>query len=253
MFSIAMGMVVVVAPLQLVIGHAHGVNTLEHQPAKVMAMEGHYDSYPYGAPLYLFGLPDDDAQEIRHAIGIPKLGSLVLKGDLDAPVAGLDTVDDDAQPPVAIVFWAFRVMVGLGLLMIGLGAWALLARWRGRLHDDRNLHRAALAMGPSGLVAVTAGWVTTEVGRQPYTVYNVLRTADSVSPVSADAVGTSLMAFVVVYFAVFGVGILYLLRLMGRPPTPQERDADVEPAIRTAGITPAQQERAKGAARQPGE
>ncbi len=254
MFSMAMGMVAVVAPLQLVVGHAHGINTLEHQPAKVMAMEGHYDSYPDGAPLYLFGLPDQEAQELRAAIGIPRLGSLVLKGDLSAPVAGLDSVADDEQPPVAIVFWSFRIMVGLGVLMIGLGAWSFRERWRGRLYRAPWLHRAALAMGPSGLIAVTAGWVTTEVGRQPYTVYGVLRTADSVSPVSADAVGASLVAFALVYFIVFGAGIVYLLRLMNRPPDPQERDADTEAAIRTAGLTPAQQQRAKGTpAAQPGE
>jgi cytochrome d ubiquinol oxidase subunit I len=242
MFAMAMGMVALLAPLQLVLGHEHGKNTLEHQPPKVMAMEGHYESYPDGAPLYLFGIPDDAAQTLRYAVGIPKLGSLVLKGDLTAPVAGLDTVADENQPPTAIVFFSFRIMVGLGLLMIGLGGWAVVAWWRGRLLRSRWLHRAALAMGPSGLVAVTAGWVTTEVGRQPFTVYDVLRTSDSVSPVAAESVATSLAAFAVVYFFVFGVGILYLLRLMNRPPEPQETDVDAEPAIRTAGITPAQQE-----------
>ena len=242
MFAMAMGMVALLAPLQLVLGHEHGKNTLEHQPPKVMAMEGHYQSYPDGAPLYLFGIPDDAAQTLRYAVGIPKLGSLVLKGDPSAPVVGFDTVADENQPPTAIVFFSFRIMVGLGLLMIGLGFWALVAWWRGRLLTSRPLHRAALAMGPSGLVAVTAGWVTTEVGRQPFTVYDVLRTGDSVSPVAAESVATSLAAFAVVYFFVFGVGILYLLRLMNRPPERQEADVDAEPAIRTAGITPAQQE-----------
>ncbi|MCA3255445.1 MAG: cytochrome ubiquinol oxidase subunit I, partial [Alphaproteobacteria bacterium] len=169
MFSMAMWMAALVAPLQILAGDMHGLNTLEHQPAKVMAMEGHYDSHPDGAPLILFGIPDDEARRIDHAVAIPKASSLILKHDPDAPLAGLDSVPDDREPPVAIVFWSFRVMVGVGFLMLGLGLWSLLARARGRLYDWPWLHRAAVAMGPSGFVAVIAGWVTTEVGRQPYT------------------------------------------------------------------------------------
>jgi cytochrome d ubiquinol oxidase subunit I len=124
--------------------------------------------------------------------------------------------------------------------MLGLGAWSLLARWRGKLHDWSLLHRAAVVMGPSGFVAVIAGWVTTEVGRQPFTVYGLLRTADSVSPLAAPAVGASLLAFVIVYFAVFGTGTWYILRLMAASPHPgEEGPAEDERApLRTAGITP---------------
>lgn len=171
MFSMAMWMLIVVTPLQIVAGDFHGLNTLEHQPAKVMAMEGHYDSHPDGAPLILFGIPNPEEKRIDYAVQIPKLSSLILKHDLNAPLAGLDTIPEEDQPPVAIVFWSFRVMIALGFAMLGLGAWAMMQRMRGRLYDTTWLHRAALAMGPAGFVAVLAGWVTTEVGRQPFTVY----------------------------------------------------------------------------------
>ena len=150
MFSMAMWMAVIVAPAQIVFGDLHGINTLEHQPAKVMAMEGHYESHPEGAPLYLFGIPNAEEQRLDHAVGIPGLSSLILKHDPDAPLAGLDTVPDDEQPPVAIVFWAFRIMVAIGFLMLGLGLWSLWARWKGRLFASPWLHRAAVAMGALG-------------------------------------------------------------------------------------------------------
>jgi cytochrome d ubiquinol oxidase subunit I len=138
---------------------------------------------------------------------------------------------------VAIVFYAFRVMVGMGMLMLGLGLWSLYARWRGRLYDSPTLHRAAVAMGPSGFVAVIAGWITTEVGRQPYTVYGHMLTADSLSPVGGAAVLVSLVAFVVVYTAVFGAGTAYILKLVAKGARPHESDPSSAP-IRTAGITP---------------
>jgi cytochrome d ubiquinol oxidase subunit I len=243
MFSMAMWMAALVAPIQIVIGDQHGLNTLEHQPAKILALEGDYLSHADGAPLYLFGWPNDRTQHLDYAVGIPKLGSLILKHDPDAPLAGLDTISDDEQPPAAIVFWSFRLMVGLGLLMFALGLLSLWARWRGALYSSRFLQRFALAMSPMGFVAIIAGWVTTEVGRQPYLVYGLLRTSQSMSPVGASAVATSLLAFVVIYFAVFGVGIWYILRLMNAPPHPHEATLakDEWAPIRTAGITPAAQ------------
>jgi cytochrome d ubiquinol oxidase subunit I len=240
MFSMAMWMAALVAPLQIFAGDQHGLNTLEHQPVKVMAMEGHYESHPDGAPLILFGWPDSEAAEVHGAIELPHMGSLILKHDPNAPLAGLDTIPRETWPPVAIVFWSFRVMVGIGFLMFGLGLWSLWARWRGTLHDSRVLHRAAIAMGPAGFVAVIAGWITTEVGRQPYTIYGLLTTTDSVSPLAAPAVASSLVAFAIVYFAVFGAGFFYLLRLMGRPPHPGEPVADHHLPQRAAGITPVQ-------------
>jgi cytochrome d ubiquinol oxidase subunit I len=217
-FSMAMWMLALVAPLQIFAGDQHGLNTLAHQPVKIMAMEGQYQSHPEGAPLILFGIPNAAEKRIDWAVEIPKLGSLLLKHDPDAPMAGLDTVDDADEPPVWIVFFSFRIMVGLGVLMLGLGLWGLWARARGRLYERGLLHRLALAMGPAGFVAVLAGWITTEVGRQPFTVYGLMRTSESLSPVAAPAVAASLAAFVVVYFFVFGAGIFYLLRLMSEAP-----------------------------------
>ncbi|MGB5557112.1 MAG: cytochrome ubiquinol oxidase subunit I [Paracoccaceae bacterium] len=240
MFSMAMWMAALVTPIQIGAGDLHGLNTLEHQPVKVMAMEGHYQSHPDGAPLILFGLPNAEQKRIDYAIQIPKLSSLILKHDLNAPLAGLDTIPDQDEPPVAIVFWSFRIMVALGFAMLGLGLWSLWARWRGTLYDAPWLHRAALMMGPAGFVAVLAGWITTEVGRQPFTVYGLLRTADSLAPVAAPAVGASLLAFIVVYFFVFGAGTFYILRLMSKPPETVQRE-DHDGPTRAAGITPIQQ------------
>lgn len=245
MFSMATWMAALVAPVQILAGDQHGLNTLEHQPAKVMAMEGHFQSHPHGAPLYLFGIPNDREQRLDYAIGIPKLSSLILKHDLDAPLAGLDTVPRDQQPPVIVVFWSFRIMVGIGFAMLGLGLWSLLARARKRLYDWPMLHRAALIMGPSGFVAVIAGWVTTEVGRQPYTVYGLLTTADSVSPLAAPAIASSLLAFVLVYFAVFGIGTWYILKLMAGQPHAGEKGVKrtERGPVRTAGIMPGPSQR----------
>ncbi len=237
MFSMAMWMAAIVAPLQIVLGDMHGLNTLEHQPTKVMAMEGHYQSHPEGAPLILFGIPNSAEGRVDYAVEIPKLSSLILKHDLNAPMQGLDTVPAADHPPVGIVFWSFRIMVGLGFLMAGLGMLSLWARAKGRLYEWKWLHRFALVMGPSGLIAVLAGWITTEVGRQPWTIQGLMRTAESASPLAAPAVAASLVAFVVVYFAVFGAGVLYILKLMAKPPMVHESALPNMPAM-AAGTTP---------------
>ena len=238
MFAMAMGMLVVVAPLQVLVGDVHGLNTLEHQPAKVMAMEGHFTSHPDGAPLILFGLPDQARATVDASIEIPKLSSLILKHGLNEPLAGLDTIPREDWPPVPVVFWSFRVMVGLGTLMVLLGLWALTQRLRDKLFETPWLHRSAVAMAPMGFVAVIAGWITTEVGRQPFTVYGLLRTTESVAPLAAPAVAASLAAFALVYFTVFGAGVFYILRLMSKPPRSGEAELSDHP-IHAAGITPA--------------
>ncbi|BAM86648.1 cytochrome bd ubiquinol oxidase, subunit I, CydA, QxtA [Bradyrhizobium oligotrophicum S58] len=239
MFSMAMWMAALVAPLQILAGDQHGLNTLEHQPVKIMAMEGHFESHKDGAPLYLFGWPDQAEGKLKWALGIPKFGSLILKHQIDAPMAGLDTIPRKDWPPVPITFWSFRIMVGLGMLMLALGLFSLWERWRGRLYINRGLHRFAIAMGPAGFIAVMAGWITTETGRQPFTVYGLLRTADSVSPLAAPAVGASLLAFIIVYFIIFAAGVLYILRLMAEPPHAGEPGPSSAQPVRTAGITPA--------------
>lgn len=245
MFSMAMWMAALVAPLQILAGHEHGANTLEHQPAKIAAIEGHYQSYAGEAPLILFGLPDDAAQVMRYKLEVPRIGSFILKNDMAAPIDGLDKVAPENRAPVRIVFWAFRVMVGIGMVVLAMGLWSLWARWRGNLFDNPWLHRLALLMAPSGFVAVIAGWVTTEVGRQPFTVFGLLRTADSAAPLAAPAVAASLVAFVIVYFFVFGVGTWFILKLMGHEPVPGEqgpmRGPGTQDVTRTAGITPAPQ------------
>lgn len=238
MFPLAMAMVGVVAPLQVIAGDFHGLNTLEHQPAKIAAMEGHFETRA-GAPFILFGLPDMERETTRYAVEIPHLGSLILTHDWHGEIKGLKAWPRDERPNAAIVFWSFRIMVLLGLLMAALGLWGLVQRWRRRLYDDRALLRTAWLLGPSGFVALLAGWITTEVGRQPYTVYGLLRTADSVSPVGAPLVGGSLVAYFVVYFAIFAAGGYYILRLMRHPPSTREKDLRPGLPLRAAGITPA--------------
>jgi len=238
MFSMAMWMAALVAPVQIFAGDSQGLNTQEYQPAKVMAMEGHFNSYAAGAPLVLVGIPDEEHRRMSYSLEIPKLSSLILAHDLNAPLAGLDTIPHRDWPPVAIIFWSFRLMVGLGLAMLGLGLFSLLARLRGKLFEWPSLHRFALVMGPAGFIAVIAGWVTTEVGRQPFTIYHALRTADSVSPVASPAVTGSLIAFIIVYFAAFASGAIYILKLMAKPPSTHETVPGTAP-VRTAGITPA--------------
>lgn len=238
MFSMAMWMALAVTPLQIVAGDAHGLNTLEHQPAKIAAMEGHFEGFPQGgAPLILFGLPDDQAEVTRWKVEIPSLGSLILTHSLDAPLKGLKDFPPEDRPKSALIFWTFRIMVAVGFAMLGIGLWAAWARFRKRLYTARWLHLAAVAMAPSGFLAVLCGWITTEVGRQPFTVYGLLRTADSASSLQAGAVGASLVAFVLVYFVVFGVGTLYVLRLMSLRPRDRIETEEIGPT-RTAAPGP---------------
>ncbi len=238
MFSMAMWMATFVAPVQILAGDQHGLNTLKHQPAKVAAMEGHFEAEITGAPLILFGWPDNAAGETRYAVSIPKLGSLILKHDLNGTLRGLKSWPREDWPHVWVVFWAFRLMVGLGLLMFATGLVSAWLRWRHRLYDTPLFARWCLLMGPTGLVAILAGWFVTEVGRQPYTVYGLLRTADSASPIAAPGVAGSLAAFVAVYLIVFGTGIWYLLRLIRSNPE-SVRMQELE-ASHLAGTAPVQ-------------
>lgn len=238
MFSMAMWMAAIVAPIQVIAGDLHGLNTLLHQPAKIAAMEGHWETKS-GQPLILFGMPDMEAETTRYAIEVPKLGSWILTHDWDGTVKGLKAWPREERPNASIIFWTFRIMVGIGMLMVLIGLWSLIQRFRSKLTDSALLLRASVLMGPSGFVAVVAGWFTTEIGRQPYAVYGLLRTADAVSPIAAPAVATSLVAFIVVYFLVFGAGTVYLLRMMAKPPEPHEPDIPKGQPTRAAGITPA--------------
>ncbi len=239
MFSMAMWMAALVAPLQIAMGDTQGLNTLKYQPMKIAAMEGDWTpSGKDGAPLILFGLPDMAKQRTDYKIEIPHASSLILTHSWDGRVPGLKEVPAADRPYAPAIFWTFRAMVGLGFLMLGLGLFSLYARWRGTLFTNRWLHRAALVMAPSGLVAMLCGWVTTEMGRQPYTVYGQLRTIDSMSPIALPGIATSLAVFAVVYFVVFGAGVMIILRLMSRPPVPGEAGPQTGQPTRTAGIHP---------------
>lgn len=221
MLGMAMIMAVLVAPMQLLIGDLHGLNTLKHQPVKVAAMEGLWETQR-GAPLKLFGWPDPEAETTRYSLDIPKLSSLILTHDLDGEVRGLKDWPKNERPPAAAVFWAFRCMVGLGLLMILTGVFALVLYLRKRLFDTRSFQIGCIALTPAGFIAVLAGWFVTEIGRQPYVVYGVLRTAEAASPVSGSPIAISLAAFVLTYAVVFGAGSYYILRLIGKGPPSEE-------------------------------
>lgn len=217
MMRMGVGMVAVLAPLQLFIGDAHGLNTAQHQPAKVAAMEAHWDgSKP--ADLILFAWPDDKAETNHFEIAIPNLASFIITHQMDGLFKGLKDFAPHDRPPVKPVFFAFRVMVGLGLLMIAGGLLGALLWWRGKLFDTRWYLTAVSYSWPAGFVAILAGWWVTETGRQPWLVHGILRTADAASPVSGGAVLTTLILFVAVYSVVFSMGIYYINRLIEKGP-----------------------------------
>jgi len=219
MFSMAMWMILVTAPIQILAGDQHGRNTLEYQPAKIAALEGHWSNKPgESVPLTLFGWPDMAEQKTLDAVDIPHLGSLILTHSWNGQIPGLNDFPAGDRPDSTIIFWTFRLMVGLGMLMLLLGLGGTWLRWRGQLYQNRLFLRFALAMGPAGIVAILAGWMTTEIGRQPWVVYGVMRTADAVAHHSAIAMSVSLAVFVLVYCAVFGTGISYLLKLVAVGP-----------------------------------
>ena len=223
MLSMALWMLLAVAPLQALVGDAHGLNTLKHQPAKIAAIEGHWQNHPgEGVPMILFGWPDMQAETTHWKLEIPRAGSLLLTHSWDGEIPALKGFAPEDRPNSTIVFWTFRVMVGLGFLMIALALLGLWLRRQGRIYRSRLFLRFALLMAPSGLVALLAGWYTTEIGRQPWIIHGLMRTADAVSAHSATQLGISLALFVVVYFAVFGAGTGYMLRLIGKGPATGE-------------------------------
>lgn len=219
MLSMAAWMALIVAPIQAVVGDAHGLNTLEHQPAKIAAIEGHWENIPgEPSPLILAGWPDMKAEKTRYAIEIPVLGSLILTHSLDKQIPALKSFPPEDRPNSTVIFWTFRLMVSMGMLMILAGLLSLWLRRGQKLYTSRPFLAFWLCMGPSGLIALLAGWVTTEMGRQPWVVYGLLRTVDAVSPLTVSQVSISLVLFVLVYFALFGAGIAYMLKLVHKGP-----------------------------------
>jgi cytochrome d ubiquinol oxidase subunit I len=176
-----------------------------------------------GASLILFAWPDQERETNRYEVSVPKLGSLILTHEIDGEVAGLKSVGPELRPPVAPVFFAFRVMVGLGVLMLTLVVWSAVQWRRGRLFESKLVLRAWMLMTPAGFFAVLAGWYTTEIGRQPYVVYGLLRTSQAATAIDAGSVLTSLIVFATVYLFVFIAGTYYLLKLLRRGPVPVEQ------------------------------
>jgi cytochrome bd ubiquinol oxidase subunit I len=217
MLRMAVGMILVSAPLQLVIGDQHGLNTLEHQPVKVAAMEGHWRESDPG-DLVLFAWPDEATETNRFEIAVPKLGALILTHDLDGTYPGLADFPREDRPPIANVFFAFRLMVGIGFLLIAAGVVGALLWWRGKLFDSRWFLLPASWSWPLGFVAILAGWIVTEQGRQPWVVYGLMRTADGVSPVPAASIAGTLALFVFIYGIVFAMGLYYINRLIVAGP-----------------------------------
>ena len=218
MLTTTLALLAVLVPLQVLLGDMHGLNTLKYQPAKLAAIEAHWNRETR-ASLALFAIPDQQAETNHAVIEVPLLGSLILTHDINGVVPGLKDFPAQDRAPVIVPFFAFRIMVGLGLVMLGLVVlgWAL--RFAGRLFNSDWFLRILIWSGPIGFLAVLAGWTTTEVGRQPWTVYGLLRTGDSVTPslTGADVV-ISLLGYGLVYLIVYPAGIWFMARAIQRGP-----------------------------------
>jgi cytochrome d ubiquinol oxidase subunit I len=216
MITMGVALASVLVPAQALIGDAHGRNTLEYEPQKLAAIEGIWETRA-GQPAVLFGLPDAKAETNHAELAIPKLASLYLTHDPNGTVKGLKDFPKADRPPVVPVFFGFRFMVGMWAIMLALTAWAWWLAWRRRLFATRAYLRAATWAIPVGYLAVLAGWTTTEVGRQPFVVYGLLRTADAVTPTlsGGDVLG-SLLLYIAVYLVIFGGGLFYLVRVVRR-------------------------------------
>lgn len=217
MLTMAVFFAAIFAPIQIFIGDLHGLNTLKHQPVKVAAMEGIWETET-GAALRLFGWPDEETETTKYSIEIPKAASLILTHKADGEIKGLKEWAKEDRPPVAIVFWSFRVMVGIGMLMLLTGFVGVYLYWRKRLYTSRPFQYLAMFMTPMGFLAVLSGWFVTEVGRQPWVAYGIIRTSEGVSPVLGEYVALSLMIFIISYIFIFGMGTYYILKLIGKGP-----------------------------------
>jgi cytochrome d ubiquinol oxidase subunit I len=219
MLSMTLWLLTFLVPLQFLLGDAHGLNTLKYQPAKLAAIEAIWETHGR-VSLNLFAIPDEKAETDHDVIAIPDLGSLILTHDLNGVVHGLKDFPADQRPsPIIVPFFGFRIMVGIAVLMLAMVVTSLWLRWKGELfHTDWFLWCCTLA-SPLGFIAVTAGWATTEVGRQPWTVYGLLRTRDSVSPsLTGLDVGISLIGYSLVYLVMFSAGFALMVKLVRRGP-----------------------------------
>jgi cytochrome d ubiquinol oxidase subunit I len=239
MIRMGLGMVAVLAPLQLFIGDQHGLNTAKYQPVKLAAMEAHWDgSKP--AELVLFAWPDAKAETNHFEVGIPHLGSLIITHNPDGLFKGLKDFKPDERPALLPIFFAFRAMVGIGLLLIAIGLTGAYLWWRGKLFEATWYLKPLTYAWPLGFIAIISGWWVTETGRQPYLVYGILKTVDAVSPVSFGAVLTTLILFVLIYTSVFSMGILYINRLIEKGPQGEAIAASGDPSLGAHPLTAAQ-------------
>ena len=214
MIRMALNLLIILVPLQIVLGDLHGLNTHEYQPAKLAAIEGLYET-EQPAALTLFGIPDDKAGVLHYALQVPRLGSLILTHEWNGRVQGLNDFPPDQRPPVWPVFFGFRIMVGIGFVMLGTVILGWMLRLQDRLFESDWFLALCQLVSPLGFIAVLAGWITTEVGRQPWTIYGLLRTADSVSPsLTGGDVLASLLLYMAVYLLMFPTGIIFMMGLV---------------------------------------
>jgi len=203
-------------PAQFMIGHEHGINTMEYQPAKVAAMEANW-SHEKNAPLILFGLPNQNEGRVDYSVSIPGGASWILTGSSEGSIPNLNSFPRERIPPVMPLFLCFRIMVGIGCCMIALGLISAVQFFRKKIFTDKIVLLTWVAMIPSGLIAILAGWFVTEIGRQPWSVYNIMLTAKSVSPaISGPQVALSLLSFVLMYSFVFSCGIYYIYKIISK-------------------------------------
>lgn len=217
MLDMCMIVAAILAPLQFMVGHEHGENTLEHQPTKIAAMEGHFERGTH-RPLYLFGWPNNETETLDYAVGIPGLSSLIITGSPSGELPGLKDVPPTDRPPLPLVFWSFRFMIMIGVLMVFTSFLGVYYHFKRSLEKASLYHYLCMLMGPSGILAVLAGWFVTEVGRQPYTVYGIMRTSESFSSIAPAHLSASLLLFILVYSFVFGAGIYYIFKLIRKGP-----------------------------------
>lgn len=224
--SMTLWLLLFIAPAQVVMGDIHGLNTLEHQPMKVAAMEGNWETSS-GVPLLLFAIPDQENQTNHFEVGIPKLASLILKHDWDGEVPGLNEVPLEEQPPVGIVFWSFRIMVALGMLMVVVAVTGLFMRKGGRYATSPWFLNGLRLMAVTPFIAVLAGWFVTETGRAPWLVYEVMTHAEGLTPSLTGGMALfTLIGYILVYSLVFAAGIYYLMRVLrvGAEPEAEKKD-----------------------------